>query len=415
MKTTITTLIILSIFYTTIGQITETVTIEPDQTNQTWYSLENGTQGTANASEWDLAFDLSSFGTSIYANNASGVSIWVYENGDIHDWNNIDTSGLHSWQSLYNSDTTWSMGAFDVTSNTNNPLDVGWGIYNTITHAITGDSIHIIELKNGDYKKFKIEQLIGGSYQFSYADLDGSNEVATSITKADFQNKLFGYYSIENGQEIDREPVAVTEWDLLFTKYTAFFPMAYPVAGILVNNNTEVVQVDGVSDVPSFVDWQSQSFSTEINIIGYDWKSFNGTGYDIVSDVVYFVKTQNEDIWKVVPTDFGGNTSGDFEFIKEKLSSASISELDESSLTFSVYPNPCNGEKAYLLYNSNEVDSFQATIRSATGQTVSQISVKPNNSFETQTIDISKIPSGIYFVEVNTNGRKAVQKLIIQK
>ncbi|MEX2484900.1 MAG: T9SS type A sorting domain-containing protein [Brumimicrobium sp.] len=396
-------------------EITETVTIEPGQTNQTWYSLENGSQGTALASEWDLAFDLSSFGTSIHANTAIGISVWVYQNGDISDWSTVDTTGLSTWNSLYNSDTSWALGAFDVTANASNPFDVGWGIYNSTTHIITGDSIHIVKLANGDYKKLKIENLSSGSYNFTYADLDGNNEVATSLTKADFQDKLFGYYSIQNEEELDREPVASSEWDLLFTKYTAFIPVAYPVAGILSSSNVQVAEVNGVTDVPNFNDWQSQDFTTKINEIGYDWKSFNGSGYDIASDVVYFVKTQNEDIWKVVPTGFGGSATGDFEFTKEKLSTASLGNVEKPKVSFTLYPNPNNTDKAHLIYSAAEKTSFKTTIISSTGRIVDQFDVEPNNSFETQTIDVSRLESGIYFVEVTSNGQKATQKLIIQK
>ena len=399
-----------------MGQVTETVTIESGQTNQTWYSLENGTQGTALASEWDLAFDVSSsFGTSIHANTAIGVSVWVYQNGDINDWSTVDTAGLSTWDVVHNSDTSWTLGAFDVTASPSNPFDVGWGIYNSTTHVISGDSIHIVQLANGDFKKLKIENLSGGSYNFTFANLDGSNEVSASLAKSDYQGKLFGYYSIQNEEALDREPIVLSEWDLLFTKYTAFLPVAYPVAGILSSPNVEVAEANGVSDVPSFNDWQSQSFTTEINEIGYDWKSFNGSGYDIVSDVVYFVKTQNEDIWKIVPTGFGGSATGDFEFTKEKLSSASLGGVEKPTISFTLYPNPNNTDKAHLVYTAAENNSFETTIISSTGRIVNQFSVQPNSSFETKTIDISNLESGIYFVEVTTNGQKATQKLIIQK
>ncbi|PHR49815.1 MAG: hypothetical protein COA32_01390 [Fluviicola sp.] len=401
----------------TIGQeVTETVTIESGQTNQTWYSLENGTQGTALAGEWDLAFDVSSsFGTSIHANTASGVSVWVYQNGDIDDWSTIDTAGFSTWSSLYNSDTSWALGAFDVTANPSDAFDVGWGIYNSITHVISGDSIHIIELANGDFKKLKIESLLSGSFNFTYADLDGNNEVSTSLTKADYQDKLFGYYSIQNEEVLDREPVVLNEWDLLFTKYTAFLPVAYPVAGILSSPNVQVAEVNGVTDVPNFYDWPSQTFTAEINEIGYDWKSFNGSGYDIASDLVYFIKTQNDDIWKVVPTGFGGNTTGDFEFTKEKLSSASLGDNDKPTISFTLYPNPNNIDNVHLVYSATKNNTFKTTIISSTGRVVNQFEVNTNHSFETKTIDVSNLESGIYFVEVTSKGQKTTQKLIIQK
>jgi hypothetical protein len=399
-----------------MGQVTETVTIESGQTHQTWYSLESGIQGTALASEWDIAFDVSSaFGTSIYSNSANGVAIWVYQNGDVNDWSTIDTAGFSTWDARYNSDTSWTQGAFDIAANPSNPSDVGWGIYNPITHDIMGDSIHIIQLSNGEYKKLKIDNLSNGAYNFTFADLDGNNEVSESLLKADYQGKLFGYYSIQNETALDREPVVQNDWDLLFTKYTAFFPTPYPVAGILSNPNVKVAEVNNVADVASFQDWFGQGFSTEINTIGYDWKSFNGVNFDIVSDRVYFVKSQDEAIWKVVLTGFGGNSTGDFEFTREKLSSASLSNEGKPSITFSLYPNPTNTGQAHLVYDAKEHTSFTTTIMSSTGEVVLQFNIKSNGSFETKTLDVSNLESGIYFVEVSSNGQRTTQKLIIQK
>ena len=416
MKKTITTSLLALSISLASGQVTETVTIEPGQTNQTWYSLENGTQGTALADEWDLAFEVTSaFGTSISANTANGVSVWIYPNGDINDWSSIDTAGFSTWKSLHNSDTSWTLGAFDVTANASNPSDVGWGIYNPISHDIIGDSVHILKLSNGEFKKLKIDNLSNGAYNFTFADLDGGNEVSESIAKSNYQGKLFGYYSIQNEIALDREPVPQNEWDLLFTKYTAFFPTPYPVAGILSNPNVLVAEVSNVADVSSFQDWFGQDFTTEKNTIGYDWKSFNGSGYDLASDRVYFVKTEDEEIWKVVLTSFGGNTTGNFEFTSEKLSSVSLDDHAKTTIDFSLYPNPNNTGQAYLVYNTQESTPFTTTITSSTGKVVNRFYVQPKSSFETKIIDVSDLESGIYFVEVSSKGQTATQKLVIQK
>ena len=46
----------------------------------------------------------------------------------------------------------------------------------------------------GDYKKLQVMKLAGGTYEFRYANIDGSNEVNTSVSKSSFTNKNSGYY-----------------------------------------------------------------------------------------------------------------------------------------------------------------------------------------------------------------------------
>src|SRR5690554_8093781 len=91
--------------------------------------------------------------------------------------------------------------------------------------------------------------MASGVFNITHANLDGTNEVQATINKADYQGKLFGYYSIQNEETVDHEPVTVENWDLFFGKYTGFIPTPYNLTGIIAGPNTEVVQIDGVTDV----------------------------------------------------------------------------------------------------------------------------------------------------------------------
>src|SRR5690606_18082709 len=127
--------------------------------------------------------------------------LWVYPGATNAYWDSFSTSdtvGIGTWPSFYNGEEYWEQGALNMSADASNMFDVGWGIYNTTTHQILGDSIHIIKLSNGDFKKLMIESMISGVYYFKYADLDGSNEVSTTITKSDFAGKNYGFYSIQN-------------------------------------------------------------------------------------------------------------------------------------------------------------------------------------------------------------------------
>ena len=136
---------------------------------------------------------------------------------------------------VYDSDTTWAGGAFN-TGKTSNSMDLGWGIYSTITHHVVGDSLFVIKLNNGSMKKLQIESLASGSFNFKYANIDGTNEVNETVSKSSFSGRNFGYYNIRTETEINREP-ASSSWDFVFTKYvTELFPGThYGVTGLLSN------------------------------------------------------------------------------------------------------------------------------------------------------------------------------------
>jgi len=55
--------------------------------------------------------------------------------------------------------------------------DYGWGVYNTVTHNVTGDSIYVIKVGNELKKLWIIKKVsINNIYHIRYANLDGSNE-----------------------------------------------------------------------------------------------------------------------------------------------------------------------------------------------------------------------------------------------
>ena len=72
---------------------------------------------------------------------------------------------------MYNSMASWEEGAF--AAHANGYPDYGWGKYNTITHAVVGDSLFVIKLQDGSYKQLWMVEKGGASvYTFRHADLD---------------------------------------------------------------------------------------------------------------------------------------------------------------------------------------------------------------------------------------------------
>ena len=403
---------ILLIAFNFNAQVADSIFLQPGYANQSYYNLISGEVANVDNSDWDLAFDLSAYGSSIRINGKTGTELYVYPDGDNSAWSSVDISAISSWTRSYNSDTSWYKGAFDVTANSSDPFDLGWGIYSTITHFITGDSIHIIKLSSGDYKKLQLISLSNGDYEFKYANIDGSNEVVASLSKSNFTNKNFGYYSIQNNVALDREPES-DNWHLVFTKYVAELSPGtfYGVTGVLSNSNVVVAQEDQV-DV-SVINSPTSSYQTAINTIGYDWKSYGGGGYVLASDLCYFIKDVNDDIWKIFFSEFEGSSTGKIVFNKEALTLSNTSEMEQIN-SFAIYPNPSNTNNVTILYDFNASNSKGSLeIYDLNGKIVKTENLN-SSGFSKKEISLNGIVPGIYFVNLTVGNNRISEKLIVQ-
>ena len=314
-------LIILTISFAYDAQVN--VSLGPSCQTRTYYSMANGEVANVDNLSWDLAFEIDETGYGIRV-NPNNIAMSSYTAGDIDDWNNIDVNAIQSGvglgPDLYNSDSSWSIGALNRGSDPSNAYDVGWGIYSTINNQINGDSIYILNNNvTGQLYKLHIMSLSGGVYTFKYANIDGSNEVVTSLSKDDFEGKNFGYYSMMNNTTLDLEPLS-SDWDIVFTKYmteVGASGMPYLVTGILHNKDVETAQIEnvGFTEADEYV-YDNNLYSSSINTIGYDWKSFDMSTftYLIVESLYYFVSDQNGNIWKLEMTGFSGSSSCDYSF-----------------------------------------------------------------------------------------------------
>ena len=405
-------LVLLHSFF--LAQTNDSVSLNSSCSHQSFYNFNDGEIANVDNTNWDLAFSSGGYGSAIRINSQAGVELYVYPNGDINDWNSVDITNISNWPSIINSDTTWSIGAFNATSDPTNSLDLGWGVYSTITHHITGDSLHIVKLSNGDYKKLQMIKLSSGNYEFKYANIDGTNEVVTSVSKSNYTSKNFGYYSITNNNELDREPNS-SSWHIIFTKYvTEIYPgMSYGVTGVLTNKNIEVAKAENVD--LTIVSHSGYSFSSQINTIGYDWKSYktNSFSYDITDSLCFFVKDDQGSIWKLQLTGFEGNSTGNIHFNVENILSASDNITDKN--IFAIYPNPTTSKEIKIIYDINHRTSSLNKVEffDINGKLVKSLKLG-NNGFNERNVNLYDLKSGVYFVSLITDEKSFQQKLIIQ-
>ena len=389
------------------------ISLQPSYTNQSFYSLENGEVSNLNNSDWDLAFSTASMSSSIRINAGMGTELYSYPLGDTTDWNNFNSSNLSNWLPIYNSDTNWFIGAFDKHSTS--MFDMGWGMYSMITHYVRGDSLYAIKTVGGDWKKLWIQKLANGEYTFKYANFDGSNEINATVSKANYSDKNFVYYSLDQNSILDREPNSV-DWDITFTKYiTPVQGMPYGVTGVLSNDGVHVAQADNIPDPNSYNDYSQHPMMTEINSIGYDWKTFNMSSfsYSIEPYRCYFVKDFNDNIWRIIFTSFEGSSSGNIEFNTVNLTSSTFIADNESDISsFEIYPNPMTGNNLTVVFD-NSSDKSELNIFDITGKNVYN-EIFNSQGFQAKLISLPNLNNGVYVVTLSSKGSIFQKKLVIR-
>ena len=390
----------------------QSISLLPSYTNQSFYSLENGEVANLNNTDWDLAFSTATMSSSIRINAGMGTELYSYPLGDTTDWNTFNSSNLSNWLPIYNSDTNWFVGAFD--KNSTSMFDMGWGMYSMITHHVTGDSLYAIKTVGGDWKKLWIQKLANDEYTFKYANLDGTNEINTSVSKLNYSDKNFIYYSLDQNSVLDREPNSI-DWDITFTKYiTPVQGMPYGVTGVMSNDGVQVAQVDNLPDPNSYTDYSQHSMSTEINTIGYDWKSFDMStfSYSVEPYRCYFVKDLQDKVWRIIFTSFEGSSTGNIDFnTQEMTSSTSISELQSDISTFEIYPNPITDNNLTIVFDNSFYET-QLEIFTVTGKQVFDKNIN-GAGFQAKSLSLPNLDKGLYIVSISSRGNSIQKKLLI--
>ena len=402
----------------------DTVYTGASYANQVWYSLANDEQGSSPKNNWDLGFRIQGgINLDILVNHTgktSGGAIWAYPKGDITAWGTIDTNGLSTWPALYNSEIRWTgaLGRYAAPGGTTT-ADYGWGFYNKDgDHKIKGDSLYIIKTQAGNFKKLKIDLFTGGTYNFTYANLDGSDETSSTLAKATYPGKKYAYFNLETKAAVDREPT-LDKWDLVFGQYSTedYMPIpGYTVTGVLANDTVEIAKaIVNPSVRPTYVSYGAHTFSRNINGIGYNWKAFDGTAYKINDSAIYFVKSNVGDIWKVIFTGFTGSAAGGMIFSKEKLPTSSIGDKTKSSTTLAIAPNPSvNGQQVNVVYNfEHAVNNAVVNVYDMTGRVVVTQELEKTAGLHAQALN-TNMASGVYIVSVVADNELTQQRLIVQ-
>lgn len=396
--------------------IVDSVSTGPAYATQSFYSLKNGEVANVANRNWDIAFSVSSLGApgSAILLNELNTQLWAVPQ-DTSFWAAFDTANYSSWKKLYNSDTTWTNGAYNKHRGTlaNGTFDMGWGNLDPTNNFWTlGDSLYLCKLTNGSFKKVWIESLKQGVWQFRYANIDGTNDTTISIDKADYSSKNFIYFSFETNTILDREPDNDT-WDITFVGHKDEITPVYTttLVSVFSNRNISTAKTHSASYEDAILTTEAETaYNQNISNIGREWKTFTGGQWYIYDTISYFIYDQDSSLYRMVFTGFGGSATGKSFFNKEKMISTSIQNI-ENKVTFSLYPNP-SSQTLNVVIALEKTENVNFKVYDAKGQLMTNFDKNNINNLKVIEVNISDYSNGIYFMVITGNSFQTTQQFI---
>jgi len=393
---------------------------------QSFVDLTSGTEKTIENEAYDLAFTVyDGFNVGIFINESSGIDPVKNPSLNFYDVHQTDFSAvpnkdsLNSWE-IYNDEQSWQSGALNLAADPKNPFDFGWGDYNPANHQIIGKRIFAVKLRNGEYKKFKIESFINGAYTIRWANLDNSGDETLTFKTSDFAGNKFAYFNFATGKISSLEPDG--SFDLWYTRYKTPLDagggqiLIYNVLGLLSAPGVEVAQANEINPATVALINYADSFSIQPDVIGHDWKYFTDNVYKILTNRAYFVKSISGTVYKIVFIDFEGATSGTSVFQKTDLGVISAVSKNNLISEFSVFPNPAQSE-INLLFTPTEniLQNSAIKVFDNGGKLILNQPLNISQGLNAVTLNVSSLLPGVYTVVISSRNEMYSQQVIINK
>lgn len=383
------------------------LSLQPGYSQNVYFDFASGQAEGFDVAAWDIAFlRTSSYEFAERIND--GLGIEVYEaSDDPDDYATINPDDIDQWTQLYNSDTIWQLGAFDLASAT-----YGWGEYNPANHHVSGTTVYVLKYKDGSFRKFMIDDFFAG-YTFRYATWNAANtawenEQVVTLSNSENAGKLFNFYSLTDNRSVVASP-DLAKWDLVFQTYMTDLGIMYPVIGALQSPNVKVAKSTD-EDVNAI---DETAYSEKINTVGYDWKKFEGGAYLVDSDTYYFLKRADGKIFRFRFLSYSGSSTGNFSLGYEDVTGQTNSVNFDERNSLSIYPNPVTSNFINILYEAHDVQTTQVEIYDIAGKLMLKKQL-PTNGFFNQQIDLTNMTKGVYILKFKSGKYTDTQKIIIE-
>lgn len=267
--------------------------------NQLFYSLfDTQFVSTNTFDEWQLGFYAQNDDYHIRLNSAAFMS--AFPTGETNF--NAVTSISESY-----------ISRIDHPSGDRNQLAINVNFSTNVNDTLfsTGE-VFIIDMGNDmlanqfGFKKIQFTKVYQNNYYIRYANLDGSDEKTTFITKNPSLNYVA--YSLKTHEIVQIEPDRNT-WDILFSRFTEILDAGggininYSVTGAYINTAFVTAYLDSINKFEdiNINNVEPQRLSNRLNVIGHDWKVFDidANVFGIYNNKTYIIKDRNGFFYKL--------------------------------------------------------------------------------------------------------------------
>lgn len=389
------------------------LSMQPGYTQEIYLDFNSGEAQNFDVNAWDIAFyRMSSFEIGERVNDGLGIEVYEMSTNP-EDWNVVTPADIdENTPQYYNSDTEWTLGAFDRGGNPDDQFSFGWADYNPGNHHLEGNTVFILAYPDGSYKQVFFQEFYGG-YNFKYSewndtDNNWENEQEVTVSNSEGEGQFFNFYSLTNHEVVEGYPT-IDNWDLVFQKYvTDLEVMMYPVQGALQNPNA-VVAINTNENAEE----SDLEFSEDINTVGYDWKNFDGSAYVVDPDTYYFLKREDGTVYRFHFLSFEGTETGNFSLGYEDVTENMDIESFDKNNSFSIYPNPTTDRNINLLYEDNRGENALVEVYDLIGRKVKSIQLSANG-YSNHSLNLEHLSAGTYLVKFQSGEFQTTKKLILQ-
>ena len=230
--------------------------------NQVFLDLGTGTMTAVDRTSWDLGFESGPEGQRIILNSANYMQVaWIDSAEFPLDWTQVRVNDLSFAFDSANGDLQYTaIGAW---------WEHPERVY-LIDRGLSND------LQPIGYQQIQIISANEEEYRIRVADQAGTAVRDIRIPKRSAHN--FTFLSLETDELVDVEPIR-EDWDLMFSYYSYRYPDGIPywLTGALLNRFEVAacwVQDSSSWELLSLADTARFDFSEDIDVIGFDWKTF---------------------------------------------------------------------------------------------------------------------------------------------
>lgn len=260
-----------------------------DYANQLWFDL--GTQSVVaqnSKMDWDLAFECAPDGWQVRLNYSRLMRA-----------HRAVGSGIEQAEDTTGYGNTWKI---DLPNGRPDSMAIGdWRAQQPVFVLDMGYNVQGVPM---GLRKVQITSVSGTSFDFRSADLNGSNVHTYTVQKD--PTRAYAHFSLASGSAVAIAP-PLGAYDMVFTQYTEQFYAPDPYLSYIVTgtvngySGARVAQLNGDFASVTLADTINHPFSTDEDIIGYDWKdySFDTGTYVVYSNQIYIVQDREGYFYKL--------------------------------------------------------------------------------------------------------------------